>query len=165
MIVRSMLSRPEQATCNLEDARDLRMAGHSYARIRQKLGLSASQISLIRRTLKRAKAAQTRLLKIRPDATVRDLPIGQSILPADLRKRLIAAGFHTLGDLTQRLADPCLPGLETLPAIGPYRVQLIKRMLAHFDLLPEANDLKAAIEALFPEWGDDDDETSLVPLP
>jgi len=66
---------------------------------------------------------------------------------------LIAAGFHTLGDLAQRLADPCLPGLETLPAIGPYRVQLIKRMLAHFDLLPEADDLKAAIEALFPEWG------------
>lgn len=164
MTVRSMLSRPEQATLNLEGARDLRTAGHSYAQIRQKLGLTASQIALIRRTLKRAKAAQTRMRKNRPDATVRDLPIGQSILPPDLRKRLNAAGFHTLGDLEQRLADPDLPGLETLPAIGPYRIQLIKRMLAHFGLLPETNDLKAAIEELFPELGDDG-ETSLIPVP
>lgn len=159
-----MLSRPEQATLNLEEARHLRTTGHSYAQIRQKLGLTTSQIALIRRTLKRSKAAQTRLRRNIPDATARDLPVGQSILPPDLRKRLNAAGFHTLGDLERRLADPDLPGLETLPAIGPYRLQLIKRMLAHFELLPETNDLQAAVEALFPELGDDG-ETSLIPAP
>lgn len=98
----------------------------------------------------------------KPTMTARDLPIGQCILPPDLRKRLTAAGFRTLGDLAARLADPVLPGLETLPAIGPHRVRLIMRMLEHFDLLPGRDDLKAAIEDLFPEFRDDA-ATSLVP--
>ncbi|WP_179043514.1 hypothetical protein [Sphingobium lactosutens] len=108
----------EQATLNLEEAHYLRTTGHSYRQIRQKLGLTVNQLALIKRTLKRAKAAQTRLRRIKPDATARDLPVGQSILPPDLRKRLAAAGFRTLGDLEDRLADPDLPGLETL---GGYR--------------------------------------------
>lgn len=159
-----MPSRPEQATLNLEQARHLRTIGHSYRQICMKLGLTASQLALIRRTLKREKAAQTRLHRINPDATARDLSISHSILPPNLRKRLTGAGFRTLGDLESRLADPDLPGLETIPAIGPHRVQLVKRMLEHFDLLPGPSNLKAAIEAVFPELGDCA-EASLIPDP
>jgi hypothetical protein len=158
----SIPSRPEQAAMNLDQARHLRATGLSYAQIRQTLGLSASQIALIRRRLKRTKAAETRLRRKEPAMTARDLPIGQCILPPDLRKRLTAAGFRTLGDLEARLADPALPGLETLPAIGPHRVGLIRRMLEHFDLLPGCDDLKAAIEDIFPEFRDDA-AISLVP--
>ncbi len=101
-----MPSRPEQAAMNLDQARHLRATGLSYAQIRQTLGLSASQIALIRRRLKLAKAAETRLRRKEPAMTARELPIGQCILPPDLRKRLTAAGFRTLGDLEARLADP-----------------------------------------------------------
>lgn len=159
-----MLSRPEQAAMNLDQARHLRSTGLSYAQIRQSLDLTVSQIALIRRTLKRTKAAETRLHRKETGATVRDLPIGQCTLPPDLRKRLTAAGFRTLGDLELQLADPTLAGLETLPAIGPYRMRLIKRMLEHYDLLPGRNDLKAAIEELFPDLRDDA-PTSLISAP
>ena len=152
--VQSMLSQPEQAILNLEQARDLRAAGRSYREIRRQLALTSSQIGLIRRTLKRAKASHTRLRSTKPGASERDLPVSQSVLPAGLRKRLITSGFRTLGDLEDRLSEPNFPGLRTLPGIGPHREQLVLRMLDHFALLPGRGDLQAAIEQLFPEFED-----------
>jgi integrase len=70
-----MLSKAEQATLNLEQARDLRAAGASYREIGRKLTLTSSQLSHIRRALSRAKAAQTRLRRASPDATDLGLPV------------------------------------------------------------------------------------------
>jgi hypothetical protein len=147
-----MLSQPEQALQNLEEARGLRAAGAPYREIRRKLGLSAGQLGHIRQALKREKGARTRLHKAAPEATDRDLPVSQSVLPSGLRKRLTASGYHTLGDLADRLADPDFPGLETMPGIGPHRARLVKGLLDHFGLLPGPSDLQAAIERLFPEF-------------
>ncbi|WP_404713849.1 hypothetical protein [Sphingomonas sp. MMS24-J13] len=149
-----MLSLPEQAMLNLEQARDLRASGYPYREIGRRLGLTSNQLSHIRRTLKRQKAASTRLRTRRPDATDRDLPVGQSVLPPGLRKLLKALGYLTLGDLADRVADPDLPGLATINGIGPYRLQLIRRMLDHYGLLPGSDDLQAEVEQLFPEFGD-----------
>lgn len=150
-----MLSSPEQAARNLEEARDLRASGSSYRAIGRRLGLSSGQLSHIRRALKREKAARTRLQSSKPDATDRDLPVSQSVLPPGLRKRLAASGYRTLGDLADRLADPDFPGLETLQGIGPHRARLVKAVLDHFGLLPGPSDLQAAIEHLFPEFRDE----------
>lgn len=149
-----MLSQSEQAIQNLEQARELRAAGRSYREIGRLLELTSSQLCHIRRTLKRAKAAQTRLRSAKPDATVRDLPVSQSVLPSGLRQRLTASGYRTLGDLADRLADPDFPGLETMPGIGPHRARQVKALLDHFDLLPGPSDLQAEIERLFPELRD-----------
>ncbi|MET0238692.1 MAG: hypothetical protein ABW184_02240 [Sphingobium sp.] len=147
-----MLSKPEQATLNLTQARELRAAGMSYREIRRTLALTSSQLGLIRRTLSRAKAARTRLRSAQPDATDRDLPVAQSALPSGLRQCLKAAGYRTLGDLAQRLADPAFPGLETVPGIGPHRARMVKGLLDQFGLLPGSDDMRAEIEALFPEF-------------
>ncbi|HEX7821847.1 MAG TPA: hypothetical protein VF463_14655 [Sphingobium sp.] len=149
-----MLSQPEQATLNLEQARDLRASGSSYREIGRALGLTSSQLSHIRRTLKRAKAAQTRLRSKKADATDRDLPVSQTVLPSGLRQRLTASGYRTLGDLADRLADPDFPGLESMTGIGPHRARLVKGLLDHFGLLPGPSDLQAVIENLFPEFQD-----------
>ena len=149
-----MLSQSQQAAMNLEQARALRSSGSSYRHIGRQLGLTSSQLSLIRRTLKREKGARTRLRSAKPDATDRDLPVSQSALPSGLRKRLTASGYHTLGDLADRLADPDFPGLETVPGIGPHRAWLVKSVLDNFGLLAGPSDLQAAIEQLFPEFRD-----------
>jgi hypothetical protein len=87
-----------------------------------------------------------------PGATSRDLPVGQSGLPAGLRKTLTSSGYRTLGDLADRLSDRELPGLETLPGIGPHRMALVKRLLDYHGLLSGRSDLPAEIERLFPEF-------------
>jgi hypothetical protein len=149
-----MLSQPEQAILNLEEARSLRASGRSYREVGRQLGLTSGQLGHIRRTLKREKAARTRLRSTMPHATDRDLPVRQSALPPGLRRRLASSGYATLGDLADRLADPDFPGLETIPGIGRHRAQLVKRLLDHFGLLPGPGDLQAAIERLFPEFRD-----------
>jgi len=149
-----MLSQPEQAILNLEHARSLRAGGLSYRDIRRQLGLSSSQLGHIRRALKREKAAGTRLRSTNRQATDRDLPVSQSVLPPGLRQILTAAGYRTLGDLADRLADPDLPGLEAMPGIGPHRARLVKGVLDHFGLLPGPSDLQAEIERIFPEFRD-----------
>lgn len=149
-----MPSQPEQALLNLEQARGLRAAGTPYRMIGRQLGLSSGQLGHIRRALKREKASGTRLRSARPGATDRDLPVSQSVLSPGLRKRLTGSGYRTLGDLADRLADPDLPGLETLPGIGPHRARLVKAVLDHFGLLPGPADLQAEIERLFPEFRD-----------
>lgn len=149
-----MLSKAEQASLNVEQARELRATGTPYRQIGRQLGLTSAQLGHIRRTLKREKASRTRLRSTSPLATDRDLPISRSVLPAGLRQRLIASGYKTLGDLADRLADPDSPGLETMPGIGPHRARLVKRVLDHFGLLPGPSDLQAEIEKLFPEFGD-----------
>lgn len=149
-----MLSPSQLATLNLEEARALRAAGWPYRRIGRKLGLSSGQLGAIRRALKREKAGATRLRSRAPDATDRDLPIGQSVLPPGLRRLLVAAGYRTLGDLADRLADPDRPGLEAMPGIGAHRAALVTRLLEHYGLLPEVNDLRAAVERLFPDFGE-----------
>jgi hypothetical protein len=146
-----MLSPPEQAFVNLEQARALRASGRTYREIRRQLGLSPGQLGHIRRALKREKASKTRLRSAKANATERDLPIGQCVLPSGLRKTLKASGFQTLGDVADRLADPDFAGLETMAGIGPHRARLIKAVLDHFDLLPGPSDLQAEIERIFPE--------------
>ncbi|MBC9032218.1 hypothetical protein IAG41_07435 [Sphingomonas sp. JC676] len=88
------------------------------------------------------------------DATDRDLPVRQSILPAGLRKILTLSGFNTLGDLADRLTDPDLPGLATVPGIGPHRARLVKNILDDFGLLSGPTDLRAEVEKLFPKLED-----------
>jgi len=148
-----MLSQPEQALLNLEQARMLRASGSSYRDIRRRLDLTSSQLSHIRRALKREKASRTRLRSAGTGATDRDLPVNQSVLPPGLRRLLSASGYRTLGDLADRLVDPDLPGLETMSGIGPHRARLVKGLLDHFGLLPGRSDLQAEIERLFPELG------------
>lgn len=149
-----MLSPPEQAFLNLEEARALRAEGRTYREIRRKLGITSGQLGHIRRALKREKGALTRLRSTGSRATHRDLPVSRSVLPSGLRKCLIAAGYRTLGDLADRLADPDLPGLETIAGIGPHRARLVKAVLDQFGLLPGPSDLQAAIESIFPEFAD-----------
>lgn len=149
-----MLSKLEQAALNLEEARVLRASGMAYRQIGRKLGLSSGQLGHIRKTLSREKAANTRLRAARPGSTDRDLPVAQSGLPTGLRKGLAASGYRTLGDLADRLADPDLPGLETLPGVGPHRARLVRRLLDHYGLLPGRDDLPQEIERLFPEFSD-----------
>lgn len=148
-----MLSPSQLATLNVEEARDLRAAGWSYRRIGKKLGLSSGQLSGVRRALKREKAAGTRLRSRAPDATDRDLPVAQSVLPPGLRRLLVAAGYRTLGDLADRLADPDRPGLEAMPGIGAHRAALVTRLLDHYGLRPEVDDLRAEVERIFPDFG------------
>lgn len=148
-----MLTQAEQAVSNVEEARSLRAGGRSYREIGRQLGLSSAQLGHVRRTLKREKAARTRLRNAAPDATDRDIPVGQCALPIGLRRTLRAAGYATLGELADRIADRDAPSLQTMPGIGPHRAGLIDRLLDQFGLLPGRDDLKAAVEALFPEFG------------
>jgi transposase-like protein len=152
-----MLSPSEQATLNLETARELRAAGLSYRQIARKIGLTTGQLATVRRALKREKGAQTRL-RATPNATDRDLTIGRSVLPLGLRQRLKAAGLVTLGDVADRLADPDFPGLQTMAGIGPHRAERIRRLLDHYGLLPGSDDMQAEIEKLFPELRDGDSD-------
>jgi hypothetical protein len=146
-----MYSRSHLATSNLEDARQLRASGRSYRQIRRALDLSTAQLGAIRRALKREKAAATRLRAKMPGATDRDFPVGQSALPSGLRAILMKAGYQTLGDLADRLSDTTGPRLETLAGIGPHRAALVRRLLDQYDLLPAADDLRAAILEIFPD--------------
>jgi hypothetical protein len=147
-----MLSQSEQAVLNLEEARRLRASGLSYRQVRHQLGISISQLVHIRRALKREKAARTRIRSLGPGASDRDLQIAHSVLPAGLRNSLAAAGYTTLGDLADRLADPRFPGFETFPGIGPHRSARVKRLLDHYSLLPGSTDLRAEVERLFPDF-------------
>lgn len=148
-----MISQATQAFMNLEQARDLRARGRSYREIRRELGISAHQLGHIRRALKREKASRTKLANMTPSATARDLPVRQSVLPSGLRQLLIASGYRTLGDLSDRIADPNLPGLEAISGIGPHKAGLIRQLLDHYDLRLGPADLRAAVERLFPEFG------------
>ena len=149
-----MFSRVEQATANLETARAMRADGRTYREIGRRLKLTSAQLGLIRRKLKLEKAGRTRLRSANPEATERDLTIGRSALPKGLRQTLVAAGYRTLGDLADRLADTDRSGLETVAGIGPHRVRLIERLLDSFGLLPGPDDLRSAVEDIFPELGD-----------
>lgn len=150
-----MLSKAEQASFNLEEARSLRAQGLSYRAIRRRMAISPAQLGHIRRALKREKAARTRLAKKAPMASDRELPVAQSVLPPGLRRSLAAAGLHTLGDVADRVADADRPGLQALPGVGPHKARLVMALLEHFALLPECGDLQASIESLFPEFGAD----------
>jgi hypothetical protein len=146
-----MLTRAEQAALNLEEARTLRAAGTPYRQIGRQLGITSAQLGHIRRALKREKAARTVLMKRTPDASDRDLPVSRSVLPPVLRQTLVKAGYRTLGDLADRFADPDLPGLSTMPGIGPHRTALVRRLLDLHGLIAGTDDLPAEIARLFPE--------------
>jgi len=146
-----VLSQSQHAAANIEEARRLRAEGLSYRQIGRRLQLSSAQLGLVRRSLKREKAGRTRLRATMPNATDRDLLVSRSVLPAGLRRCLIDAGYRTLGDLADRLDDADLPGIETLPGIGPHQVRLVKALLDHYELLHGTSDLQGEIERLFPE--------------
>lgn len=149
-----MISQFENANLNLEQAREMRAAGLSYREIGRKLALTSNQLCRIRRVLKRAKASDTRLRNKNPGATDRDLLVSQSVLPSGLRQTLKAAGYRTLGDLADRIAEPDFPGLESLPGIGRHKAQMVNRLLDHHGVLIGSDDLQASVEALFPEFQD-----------
>lgn len=149
-----MLSQLEQVSANLAAARALRADAVPYREIGRRLALTSSQLAHIRRTLKREKAGQTRLRTTTPGATARDLPVNRSALPVGLRRLLTNAGYRTLGDLADRIADRDQPGIESMPGLGPVRVRLIRSVLDQFGLYPGSDDLRSEIEALFPEFRD-----------
>jgi hypothetical protein len=149
-----MLSKADQATANLEQARAMRGDGRSYREIGRALGITSNQLGHIRRTLKREKAARTRLQSANPQATDRDLRVSSSTLPPGLRRTLVAAGYRTLGDLADRLAEPLFPGFETLSGIGDHKARLVTRLLDHYGLVAGSDDLQAEIERLFPEFAE-----------
>ncbi|MEN2786992.1 hypothetical protein ACFOKI_08270 [Sphingomonas qilianensis] len=149
-----MLSKPDQAAANVEQARALRAAGQPYREIGRRLGLSSAQLGHVRRTLKREKAARTRLRNAAPQAGDADLPVAQAALPKGLRRILTQAGYRTLGDIAARLAETDDRVLERMPGIGAHRARLVTRLLDQFDLLPGPSDLQAAVEQLFPEFSD-----------
>lgn len=149
-----MLSRADQAHLNMQQARELRVAGVAYLEIARRLALTSNQLRLIRKALNRSKAGQNRLQATNPHATSHDLPISRSTLPAGLRERLEAAGYRTLGDIAQSLNNPEFPGLETLPGIGPQRANIVWDLMAHFDLLGGPDNLRAQVEANFPDLED-----------
>jgi hypothetical protein len=151
-----MRSRAEQAAMNLAEARDLRASGKSYRQIGRHLKITSGQLCHIRKQLKREKAARTRLYSAKPQASDRELPVGQTALPAGLRARLTASGYQTLGDLADRLSDPDAPRLEALAGIGPHRASLVKGLLDQFGLLVGPSDLQAAVERIFPELSEED---------
>lgn len=149
-----MPSPLEQVSANLAAARALRAEAVPYREIGRRLGLTTSQLGHIRRTLKREKGGRTRLLTTMPGATARDLLVSRSALPAGLRRILLDAGFRTLGDLADRIADADQPPLESLPRLGPIRVRIIRNLLDEFALRAGSSDLQAEIEMLFPELRD-----------
>jgi hypothetical protein len=146
-----MLNKLQQASANLGQARQMRAAGHSYREIGRHLGLTPAQLCRIRKVLKQEKGAATRQRQLRPDTGPRDLTVNASDLPPALRRLLMTAGYRTLGDLADRLADPELPGVETIQGIGPGRAEMIRRLLDRHGLLLRRGDLKSKVEALFPE--------------
>lgn len=154
-----MINRAEQAALNLQEARALRAAGTPYRQIGRALRLSAGQLGHIKRALKREKAGRTRLYGATPDADERDLLVSRSVLPMGLRRVLAAAGYKTLGDIADRIADPDRPGLETLPGVGPHRAAMVRNLLDHFGLRSGSSDLQAEIERLFPELSEGDPES------
>ncbi len=147
-----MLSKSDQAALNVQHAREMRAAGRSYRQIGRALGLSSAQLGHVRRSLKREKAARTRLRSTVTAATDRDLPISRSVLPAGLRRNLIAAGYITLGDIADRIGDSDRPGLETLPGIGPFRARQVRTLLETLGLYADTHDLEAAVAKIFPEF-------------
>lgn len=147
-----MLCKSDQAALNVQHAREMRAAGGSYREIGRALGLSSAQLGHVRRSLKREKAARTRLRSTVTAATDRDLPISRSVLPAGLRRNLIAAGYTTLGDIADRIGDPDRPGLETLPGIGPFRARQVRTLLETLGLYADTHDLEAAVAKIFPEF-------------
>ncbi len=149
-----MPSPLEQVSANLAAARALRAEAVPYREIGRRLGLTTSQLGHIRRTLKREKAGQTRLQTTMPGASARDLPVSRSALPAGLRRILTGAGYRTLGDLADRLADPDQPSLAAMQGLGPFRLQLIRTLLDQYALRSGSNDLQAEVEKLFPELRD-----------
>lgn len=149
-----MFSPADQAAANLEAARTMRAEGRTYREIGRRLKLTSAQLGLIRRKLRLEKAGRTRLRSANPAATERDLTIGRSALSRGVRQTLIAAGYRTLGDVADRLADADRPGLETVSGIGPHRARLVERLLDSFGLLPGPDDLRSAVEDIFPELGD-----------
>ncbi len=146
-----MLSQSERAVWNVEEARRLRGSGASYGQIRKMLGIGSRQLCRIRGRLRQEKAGYTIRRSQMPGATNRDLPISCSVLPARLRKSLTANGlYHTLGDLADQLADPCFPGLEILPGIGPYRSASVMRLLDQLGVRSTAANLELDVEMIFP---------------
>lgn len=146
-----MLNKLQQARINLNATRRLRAAGHTYWQIKRELRLTSAQLRRIRRELGREKGAITRLRKRLPKAGPRDFSVNAASLPRDLRTRLIGAGYRTLGDLADRIADPDLPRLETIAGIGPSRAELVHDLLDYYGLRAGSDDLQSEIEALFPE--------------
>jgi hypothetical protein len=150
-----MLSKAEQANLNLSSARELRSQGCSYRDIRRQLAITPSQISHIKRALKREKAARTRLMNRAPNATYREIPVRQTALPAGLRDRLATAGLSTLGEIADRLDDLGFAGLQGITGIGPHKARHVIALLDHYELRAGSDQLQAAVEQLFPEFGDE----------
>jgi len=91
------------------------------------------------------------MLNQSPLATDRDIPIRQTALPIGLRTYLVAAGFRTLGDLSDQLVDEQFSGLLKIPGIGPHKARLVLALLERHDLASTSGDLQTTVERLFPD--------------
>lgn len=149
-----MTRRPDTEV-NLAHARALRDEGRSYRQIRRALALTRGQGAWLKKRLVRERRLAGQLQRELAVAPAAALPVRRSGLPPQLRARLIGAGYQTLGDIADAIADPDRPGPAAVSGIGPVALARITALLASVGLGTAADgDLQASVEALFPEMRD-----------
>lgn len=146
------MTRRSDIEVNLTLARELRDAGRSYRQIRRALALTRGQGAWLKKRLIRERRVAGQLQRQLDAAPAAELAIHRSGLPPQLRRRLIGAGYATLGDVAAAIADPDRLGPASVPGIGPVALARIGALLASVGLgIAPGGDLQASIEALFPE--------------
>lgn len=146
-----MTRRPDTEV-NLAQARALRDEGRSYRQIRRALALTRGQGAWLKKRLVRERRLARQLQRELDAAPAAALPVRRSGLPPQLRARLIGAGYHTLGDIADAIADPDRPGPAAISGIGRVALSRITALLASVGLgTAPGGDLEASVAALFPE--------------
>lgn len=149
------MTRRADIEINLAQARALRDEGRSYRQIRRVLALTRGQGAWLKKRLVRERRLAGQLQRQLGEAPAADLPVRRSGLPPQLRARLIGAGYHTLGDIADAIADPDRAGPAAVSGIGPVALARIAALLASVGLgTAPGTDLQASVEALFPEMRD-----------
>lgn len=149
------MTRRSHTEVNLALARELRERGRSHRQIRRALALTRGQGAWLKKRLIRERRLATQLQRLLGDAPAAELPVRRSGLPPVLRARLIGAGYVTLGDIADAIADPDRSGPSSVPGIGPVALARIAALLASVGLgTAEGGDLQSSVEALFPEMRD-----------
>jgi hypothetical protein len=149
------MTRRADVEIALAQARALRDAGRSYRQIRRALALTRGQGAWLKKRLIRERRLAGQLQRQLDAAPAAALPVRRSGLPPQLRARLIGAGYQTLGDIADAIADPDRPGPAAVGGIGPVALARIAALLASVGLGTAAGgDLQASVEALFPEMRD-----------
>ena len=149
------MTRRSDIEVNLALARELRDGGRSYRQIRRALALTRGQGAWLKKRLIRERRMATQLQRLLGETPAAELPVRRSGLPPQLRARLIGAGYATLGDIAEAIADPDRPGPASVSGIGPVALARVTALLASVGLGTAAGgDLQSSVEALFPEMRD-----------